>query len=85
MRLGSTFGKDPELGVDEGSGSGRIPESLLQWGWDGHGRIREMFEVRGETRSSRDGVRRGSPVVAGGFLHLRDALPFANPLLYTYI
>ena len=44
--LGSTFRKEPELGVDEGSGSDRIFQSLLQWEWDSHGQGGDVHNVR---------------------------------------
>jgi len=37
-RFRTAFGEDPELGVDERSGSNRTAECLLQRSWDSHGR-----------------------------------------------
>ena len=39
----SALGKEPKLGVDKGSGGDRVPQSLLQWNWDGHNQGRNVY------------------------------------------
>ena len=54
----SSFGRDPELGVDEHSRGDRISQGLLQWEWDSHDQDHDVDNVwESETSSV---VTRGS-------------------------
>ena len=87
MRLGL----DPRLEKIQNLVSMKVPEAIESLRASCNGGGTAMVEC---VRCLRSGMRLGVPVtefgeghqvVAGGFLHLPDALPFVNPLLHTYI